>query len=200
MTTEDPKPVGGDEERTSTPLDHPLFLPVLFAACAVWFGYDGYLNDSPEMREHQAFNRHGFHLLVFLTAHWGYRGLCETAHRRENPWVLPAILAGMAAWIGFDGWWSQDAFNLENAPFFRAIFPWLAFASGWYALGAVRRSAGSRPRFSFAIVMAAPALGFAYRGLVTEAGEPEAIMWLGGAAIAAVFAIWSFVSELRHSR
>ena len=60
-----------------TPFDHPLFLPALLLAFMLWFGYDGFINQDPEMLEHQDFNRYGFGLLVLLTGWFGYKGWNE---------------------------------------------------------------------------------------------------------------------------
>ena len=60
-----------------TPFDHPLFLPALLLAFMLWFGYDGFINQDPEMLEHQDFNRYGFGLLVLLTGWFGYKGWIE---------------------------------------------------------------------------------------------------------------------------
>lgn len=194
-------PHQGDEEPpTTTPLDHPLFLPVLFTGCALWFGYDGYLSDDQGMLEHRAFNRFGFELLVFLALHWGYRGLCEWKNRRESPWVLPGILALMTAWVGLQGWVSQDAFDLEHATITRAIFPWLGFATASYALSALLQKGPRRPRFTFSIAVGVPALGFAYQGFVIYAGQPEQLLWVAGAASLGLVAAWSALSQFFGSR
>ena len=39
------------------PIHHPLFLPVLLVAFTLWFGYDGFVNESESMLEHRNFNR-----------------------------------------------------------------------------------------------------------------------------------------------
>lgn len=46
------------------PLYHPLFLPVLLIAFALWFGYDGFLTSDPDMLEHQNFNRIMFAIML----------------------------------------------------------------------------------------------------------------------------------------
>lgn len=66
-----------DEAPAPTPFDHPMFMPALLFAFALWFGYDGFLNDDPDMLEHQMFNRVGFGLWLLLLAYYGYRGLRE---------------------------------------------------------------------------------------------------------------------------
>jgi hypothetical protein len=63
------------EQQPPTPFDHPLFLPVLLLAGVVWFGYDGWLNQDPDMLEHRAFNRVGFVILTALAGWFGYRGV-----------------------------------------------------------------------------------------------------------------------------
>ena len=60
-----------------TPFDHPLFLPALLFAGVIWFGYDGFISQDPDMLEHQSFNRYGFGLLLLLTAWFGYKGWNE---------------------------------------------------------------------------------------------------------------------------
>ena len=58
---------GGEEELEEAPrnpFDNPLFLPVLLFGLALWFGYDGWINQDPKMQEHLAFNRYGFGILV----------------------------------------------------------------------------------------------------------------------------------------
>jgi hypothetical protein len=66
-----------------TPFDHPLFLPAILAGLWVWFGYDGFLNQDPEMLEHLSFNRGGFAILSAATAWFGYKGWKEMSER--NP-------------------------------------------------------------------------------------------------------------------
>jgi len=66
-----------DEAPAPTPFDHPMFLPALLFAFALWFGYDGFLNTDPDMVEHSTFNRVGFALWVVLLAYYGIRGIRE---------------------------------------------------------------------------------------------------------------------------
>ena len=75
-TPEDREPETRDEE-APTPFDHPMFMPALLLAFALWFGYDGFLNDDPDMLEHQTFNRVGFGVWLILLAYYGFRGLQE---------------------------------------------------------------------------------------------------------------------------
>jgi hypothetical protein len=72
------------EAPAPTPFDHPLFLPALLFAFALWFGYDGFLNDDPEMMEHQTFNRVFFAVWVVLLGYYGYRGLQEMREDRAD--------------------------------------------------------------------------------------------------------------------
>ena len=75
-----------DEEESSSPFDHPAFLPVLLWGLAVWFGYDGWINKDPEMLEHVAFNRWGFGILVVLGIYFTAQSLREArAREREGP-------------------------------------------------------------------------------------------------------------------
>ena len=52
------------EEFAATPFDGPWFLPVLLLGMAVWFGYDGWFNDAPELQDDLLFNRVGFGVLL----------------------------------------------------------------------------------------------------------------------------------------
>ena len=65
------------EEQAPTPFDHPFFLPVLLTGLMFWFGYDGFLNDDPEMAEHITFNQVGFVVLLVLTIYFGIQGYKE---------------------------------------------------------------------------------------------------------------------------
>ena len=73
------KPSEGPVEQRPppTPFDHPLFLPVLLTAGTLWFGYDGWINQDPDMLEHRDFNRYGFALLVVLAGWFGFKGWRE---------------------------------------------------------------------------------------------------------------------------
>ena len=65
-----------DDEAVSTPFDHPFFLPVLLFAFALWFGYDGWLNEdfNPEYID---FNRYGFGVLLVLGVYFTIQGIRE---------------------------------------------------------------------------------------------------------------------------
>jgi hypothetical protein len=63
-----------EEEPPPTPFDHPLFLPVLLAGGALWFGYDGWLN--PETKS-VMFNRYGAGVLVLAAAYFGFQAKRE---------------------------------------------------------------------------------------------------------------------------
>lgn len=98
-----------------TPFDHPFFLPAILAGLTLWFGYDAYLNQDPEMLEHLAFNRYGFRVLLGATIWSGHRGWAELRDRPAHSLVLPGVLLGLAAWFGYAGWLSDDPFEVEHA-------------------------------------------------------------------------------------
>ncbi len=72
------------EEAAPTPFDHPLFLPILLTGLTLWFGYDGWLNDDPEMLEHVTFNRVGFGLLLCGAIYYGIQGYRECQEMRDE--------------------------------------------------------------------------------------------------------------------
>jgi hypothetical protein len=75
-----------NDEDASSPFDHPAFLPVLLWGLAVWFGYDGWINQDPEMLEHVSFNRWGFAILVVLGLYFTIQSIRETrARERKGP-------------------------------------------------------------------------------------------------------------------
>ena len=82
--TEDEPPRPAKPEPPPTPFDHPLFLPVLLVAGVVWFGYDGWINQDPEMLEHRDFNRYGFGVLLLLSGCFGYKGWGEWQEDRAK--------------------------------------------------------------------------------------------------------------------
>jgi len=49
----------------------------LLTAGTLWFGYDGWINQDPDMLEHRDFNRYGFALLVVLAGWFGFKGWRE---------------------------------------------------------------------------------------------------------------------------
>ena len=154
-------------ELAPTPLDHPLFLPVLFAGVAIWFGYDAYFTADPGMLEHLDFNRYGFRVLIFVTFLYGYRGGCELTQRTESPLVLPALLLGMTLWLAYDGWLSTDLFNVKRAGINQALTPWLAAATVWYSwVGWLRHNGALGAPFRAAFT------GIASRPLVHLPGFP----------------------------
>lgn len=66
-----------DDDEASSPFDHPAFLPVLLWGLAAWFGYDGWINQDPDMLEHVAFNRWGFAILVALGLYFTIQSVRE---------------------------------------------------------------------------------------------------------------------------
>ena len=61
----------------ATPFDHPLALPALLAALAVWFFYDAFISQDEAMLENLTFNRSGFAVLALATTWFGYKGWKE---------------------------------------------------------------------------------------------------------------------------
>ena len=83
--THEPEQRAGDP--ASTPFDHPLSLPAILAALAIWFFYDGFINQDEAMLENLTFNRGGFAVLSLATAWFGYKGwreMHETKRRDSN--------------------------------------------------------------------------------------------------------------------
>jgi len=197
---QEPQSDPGGPELAPTPLDHPLFLPVLFAGVAVWFGYDAYFTTDPDMLEHLDFNRYGFRVLAFVTVLYGYRGWCEITQRREHPLVLPALLFAMTLWLAYDGWLSTDPFNVERAAISQAITPWLAVATAWYAaVGSLRLKGRPEPRFGLPLLLLFPGLWFGYLGfLEPQPASPADDLINKGLGIGLVaLALWTFISRLR---
>jgi hypothetical protein len=101
-----------DDESAGSPFDHPAFLPVLVFAMALWFGYDGWFNESIESVR---FNRYGF---GFLLGAGAYFTLVELTRAR---YLLPLLLVGYALWLGGLEWlgapdaWYKD---VESARLF----------------------------------------------------------------------------------
>ncbi len=102
---------GVDEEVEAgpapTPFDHPLFLPAVCIAFTLWFGYDTYIHP---MEEHMDFNFYGFRVVLAASVWYGYLAFCEMQERVVMPWVLPAIFAALAAWLG------AEAFGVIELP------------------------------------------------------------------------------------
>ncbi len=71
------KPSETDPGPAPTPFDHPLFLPALLFLGMLWFGYDGWINQDPDMLEHKTFNQVGSGILTVLTGWFGYKGYFE---------------------------------------------------------------------------------------------------------------------------
>lgn len=200
---QEPDSESGGPELAPTPLDHPLFLPVLFAGVTVWFGYDAYFTSDPDMLEHLDFNRYGFRVLAFVTALYGYRGWCEITRRREYPLVLPALLLGMTLWVGYDGWLSSDPFNLERAAISQAITPWLAVATAWYAVvGSLHLKGRPEPRFVLPLLFLVPGLWFGYLGfLQPQLSRPADDLSNKGLGVCLIaLALWAFFARLRGAQ
>jgi hypothetical protein len=69
---------GAIEEETSSPFDHPAFLPVLIWGLAIWFGFDGWFNPKIEA---VMFNRYGFGVLVVLGIYFTIQSIREVRAR-----------------------------------------------------------------------------------------------------------------------
>jgi hypothetical protein len=72
------------EEQAPTPFDHPLFLPVLLSGLTLWFGYDGWINQDPDMLEHLTFNRVGAGVLFAGAVYYGIGGYREWKEDQEK--------------------------------------------------------------------------------------------------------------------
>ncbi len=60
---------------------------LVFVAClffAGWFGYDGWINQDPEMLEHITFNRYGTGVLLVLALFFGWRAYQETQAAKRD--------------------------------------------------------------------------------------------------------------------
>jgi hypothetical protein len=95
-----------EEQDTSSPFDHPAFLPVILVAVALWFGFDGWFN--PEI-ESVRFNRYGFGFLVGAAL---YFTLDEVT---RFPYLKALLFLGYALWLGAfsllgspDAWYSDE--------------------------------------------------------------------------------------------
>jgi hypothetical protein len=73
-----------DDDDAASPFDHPAFLPVLLWGLAGWFGYDGWINQDPDMLEHVGFNRWGFGILVVLGSYFTVQSVREMRADRED--------------------------------------------------------------------------------------------------------------------
>ena len=100
-----------DDEDVGSPFDHPAFLPVLLTALAVWFGHDGWFNESIEAVN---FNRYGFFFLIG-------GAICATLIELTTiRFLLPGLLLAYAAWLlgldllGADGTWYKDSEAIFN--------------------------------------------------------------------------------------
>ncbi len=73
-----------EDEYVPTPFDNPWVLPCLLLAFVLWFGYDGWINQDPDMLEHNAFNRWGTLVLSILAAYFGWQAYRETQELAED--------------------------------------------------------------------------------------------------------------------
>ncbi len=73
-----PEEIEDEEEVAPTPFDNPWVLPVILTGGVFWFGYDGWINQDPNMLEHLTFNRYGAGVLLVLAVFFGWRAYQET--------------------------------------------------------------------------------------------------------------------------
>lgn len=73
-----------DDDDASSPFDHPAFLPVLLWGLSLWFGYDGWINQDPDMLEHATFNRVGFGVLVVLGTYFTVQSVREMRAAQDS--------------------------------------------------------------------------------------------------------------------
>ncbi len=73
-----------EEEYVPTPFDNPWVLPCLLLAFVLWFAYDGWINQDPEMLEHVTFNRWGTLVASSLAAYFGWQAYRETQEAADS--------------------------------------------------------------------------------------------------------------------
>jgi hypothetical protein len=188
-----------DSDVQPTPFDHPLFLPALFAAGCVWFAYDAYLNQDPDLLEHLEFNRFGLRVVAYATAFTGYQGYCELRNREPSPWSRPLIHLLFALWFAYDAFLNGDpwyepyqAFNVHAALA-------LGLTSAGLAVWASRREGrgDAPPGFTMAMWVMAMAVSFGYR---VVQGTENALLFGATAAGLAVMSIWIARRAFEHER
>ncbi len=176
------------DELAPTPLDHPLFLPVLFVGLALWFGYDAYFTTDPDMLKHQDFNRYGFRVLVFLGALYAYRGACEMKHTPSHPLATAGLLFLSTLWLAYDAWLSHDAHNLLRATVNREGVPWLVAITAWYGFTGQLQMRGKRePAFILPVLILACASWFGYNGFLNDSEAAAANVTLNRWVASAMF-------------
>ncbi len=175
-------------EPADTPFDHPMFLPALFLAGCAWFGYDGYLNDDPDMLEHLEFNRFGLRVMVYATAVSGLRGWCELRDRAAPPFAMAGLHALFALWLAFDGWLNPDPWYAIYKSFNRLAAGAMGGATLWWVFADWRRGAGGRePPF---VLPALTALASALFFSRAREGGDLALLYGSTAVGIAVVALW----------
>lgn len=73
-----------DDDDMESPFDHPAFLPVVLWALSIWFGYDGWINQDPDMLEHSTFNRWGFVALTLGGIYYTIQAVRELRDSDES--------------------------------------------------------------------------------------------------------------------
>jgi hypothetical protein len=178
---------GGDVQ--PTPFDHPLFLPALFAAGCVWFGYDAYFNQDPDLLEHLEFNRFGLRVITYATAFTGYLGWCELKHRDPSPWFRPLVHALFAAWFAYDGFLNADPWYAPYRDFNVQAAAALGLTAAGLAVWAARRGdlGDAPPGFGMALWVLLLAVGFGAR---VAQGVESGLVFGSTAAGLLVMSIW----------
>ncbi len=184
-----------NEGPTPTPFDHPLFLPVIFAGLTVWFGYDGYLSQDPELLDDLLFNRLGARSLLFGTVWFGIRGVMDLKGRREHPLLFTALLVALSLWLAYDGWLSSSDFNLENAQILRYSCGGVLLIAAWSAYkGAMRMQDKQVPALLLPSIFAGAALWFAYAGWTDASPGPIENVYINRILAATALAVATVVA------
>lgn len=180
-----------------TPFDHPLFLPVLLIAFCAWFGYDAYLNRDPDMLEHLGFNRFGLRVMLYFALFFSVEGWAELREKRGHPLLPAALLAGMSLWFAYDGFISQDPFNVENAAFDRETSAVLAALAAVGAYTGFRRLGGAEPLWVSPAGLLAAAGWYGFR--MGDSGD-DLILYLSACAGFGVLGLWLGGRRFRDRR
>ena len=114
--------------------------------------YDTFIHP---MEDHMDFNFYGFKAVLAASVWYSYLAFCEVKERRVLPWVLPAIFAVLAVWLG------AEAFSLPGFELGELIeYPSISRGGFYLALALVPLSAVRE---------------WLRARRVASAGEPEAV-------------------------
>ena len=70
-----------EDEFAPTPFDGPYLLPVVLFGLAMWFGYDGWINEDASLQQWWWFNQGGAVLFAVWGAWLFFRAVRERADR-----------------------------------------------------------------------------------------------------------------------